>query len=561
MKRDFLQGCRPAALLSAQALFFSSVAIAAPESEAIIHQQERQRALEKQLQPATPDVRLSPPATGSSRLHFPDENPCFPLQRILLKGKEDFPHWLPLQRLANQASGRCLGAQGINLLMSALQNLLIDRGYVTSRVLAPAQDLTQGSLTLQLFAGKASAVSLTPQSGRYVNLWTALPTRVGTLFDLRDVEQGLENLQRLPTVTAEMSLSPGAKPGESDVSIDWQQRKMWRLGASLDDAGATSTGRIQGGVTFYLDNPLSLSDLFYVSVSHDLARGADKNSKNLTGHYSVPFGYWQLGMTASKYRYLQTVAGRYADVRYSGVSQSLNGQLSRVLHRTGSQKTTFSWDLLTRQTRSYLDDTEIGVQRSHTSAWRLGLQHRHYIGAATLDAGISYQRGTRWFGAIPAPSEAWGEGTALAKILQLNGQFSVPFTLSAQRFSFTSQYLRQMSSTPLTPQDRFSIGSRWTVRGFDGERSLSADSGWTVRNDIGWATPVPAQQLYLAVDYGETGSRGSDLQGRHLAGGAVGLRGSALNTGYDLFAGVPLAKPAGYHTSGASFGFNLSWNY
>ncbi|MEI7100612.1 ShlB/FhaC/HecB family hemolysin secretion/activation protein, partial [Klebsiella pneumoniae] len=88
----------------------------------------------------------------------------------------------------------------------------------------------------------------------------------------------------------------------------------------------------------------------------------------------------------------------------------------------------------------------------------------------------------RWFGAQPAPEEQWGEATALSKILQFNAQLNLPFALGGQNFRFTSRYQRQMSSTPLTSPDMFSIGNRWTVRGFDGERTLTASHGWYVRD-------------------------------------------------------------------------------
>lgn len=537
---------------------------AATATEQDIIQQQRQKAIEAQLQPPTPDVRLSMSTSGASRVSFPEEATCFTIQHITLNGLKDFPGWLPLQRLANQGQGHCLGVKGINLLMRVLQNRMIDSGYVTSRVLAPPQDLTKGTLTLQLLAGKISHIGVTDSSDRYVTLATALPSREGKLYDLRDTEQALENLQRLPTVQADMALIPGSAPGESLMAVQWNQSKMWRLGASLDDSGSNTTGRYQGGLTLYLDNPLSLSDMLYVSLSHNLQSGHDKGTKNFTGSYSVPFGYWMAGITTSDYSYNQTVAGAFTDYQYSGKSKSLNGNLSRVLHRNGSQKTTLSYDVITRETRNFINDTEIDVQRRQTSAWRLGLQHRHYIGSATLDAGISYQRGTRWFGAQPAPEEYWGEATALSRIVQLNARLAVPFSLLNQRFSFTTQYLRQMSNTPLTPQDQFAIGNRWSVRGFDGQRTLNADEGWYLRNDIGWATSLPSQELYLALDYGEVGGRNSGqdyLVGKHLAGSAVGLRGYALRTSYDLFAGIPLSKPAGYQTSGLTLGFILNWSY
>lgn len=537
-------------------------ALAAEPDDQFIIQQQRQRAIEQQLTPPVPDVRLSEPSSAYGRIDFPTETPCFAIQRVEISGKDALPRWLPLQHIASQAEGRCLGGKGINLLMSTLQNRIVDHGWITTRVLAPSQDLKSGTLKLALVPGNIRHVKLTDDSDDYIQLYSAFPAHEGKLLDLRDIEQGLENLQRLPTVEANMEIVPGEKPGESDVVITRKQSKMWRLGLSLDDSGTETTGRYQGGATLSLDNPFSLSDLLYVSASHDLDNKGGKGSKNYTGHYSVPFGYWMLGITGSDYDYHQTVAGDNADYRYSGKSKNLNVQLSRVLHRSGSQKTSFTYEVMGRETRSYIDDTEVGVQRRQTAAWRAGLQHRHYIGQATLDAGISYQRGTRWFGAQPAPEEYVGEATALSKIIQLSAGLDLPFELGSQHFRYNVQYQRQSSNTPLTPQEQFAIGNRWTVRGFDGERTLSASHGWYVRNDIAWRTPVPNQELYLGADYGEVGGYSSEpLIGKHLAGGVVGLRGSAFNTGYDLFAGRPFSKPDGFRTSSATLGFNLNWSW
>ncbi|WP_049611722.1 ShlB/FhaC/HecB family hemolysin secretion/activation protein, partial [Yersinia massiliensis] len=124
---------------------------------------------------------------------------------------------------------------------------------------------------------------LTPESDRHVTLFTAFPARAGHLLDLRDIEQGLENLQRIPTVQASMELIPGDAPGETDIALSWKQSKMWRLAASLDDSGTSSTGRYQGGATLFLDNPLSLSDQFYVSAGGSIKNRGEKGTNNLTG--------------------------------------------------------------------------------------------------------------------------------------------------------------------------------------------------------------------------------------------------------------------------------------
>jgi hemolysin activation/secretion protein len=526
-----------------------------------IHQQEQQRALQQSLTPEAPDVRLAPPVGALGRINFPQETPCFTLSQVRLSGTEALPHWLPLQRISNQAVGKCLGSEGINLLMSTLQNRLIDHGYITTRVLAPAQDLKSGVLQLVVIPGKIRKVDLTPDSNRYLSLYSAFPAHAGQLLDLRDIEQGLENLQRLPTVQADMEILPGEQPGESDIALQWKQEKMWRVAAGLDDSGTRSTGRYQGNATLSLDNPFALSDLFYISGTSSLPHKSGKSTGNVTGHYSVPFGYWMFGLTANSYQYNQTSAGLNGDYRYSGKSKNLDFQVSRLLHRNASQKTTLTYDVLARESRNYVNDTEIEVQRRQTAAWRLGLEHRRYISQATLDMGGSYQRGTRWFGATRAPEEYGGYATALSKIVQLSAQLDLPFAIANQKFRYNTRYQRQYSNTHLTPQDQFAIGNRWTVRGFDGELSLNADRGWFVRNDLAWA-PLPAQELYLGADYGEVGGNGTQyLVGKHLAGGAVGVRGRAFKVGYDLFASLPFSKPDGFSTDPVSLGFNLNWSY
>ncbi|GDJ25011.1 HecB-like protein [Escherichia coli] len=132
--------------------------------DTFIIQQQRQEALEQQLTPSAPDVRLSAPGSFAHKINFPVETPCFQIKQTELKGADALPHWLPLQKIANGAVGHCLGAKGINLLMSTLQNRLVDHGYVTTRVLAPSQDLKSGILRLVIIPGVVRHVRLTPDS-------------------------------------------------------------------------------------------------------------------------------------------------------------------------------------------------------------------------------------------------------------------------------------------------------------------------------------------------------------------------------------------------------------
>jgi len=520
-------------------------------------QNQRQQALQQTLAPDAADIRLLNKDPQPAFITYPAESPCFPVEQLTLSGEQYFPD-IDFQAYRDSTAGQCLGSTNINLLMSTLQNHLIDAGLVTSRVLAPAQDISSGQLVLQLLPG---IVRNKKTDGR-INLSTALPASEGELLDLRDIEQGLENLQRLPTVTADIQIAPGADPGESDLVVNWQQEKTWRVAVSADDAGSDSTGRNQGQITLFADNPLGLSDLFYVSLGSDVQSNNAFGTRSYTGHYSLPLGYWTLGFTASGYHYDQTVAGLNENIEYAGSSKSRSLDISRIIQRSAKSKTTISAGLTSRRSRNYIQDVEVEVQRRKNTYWTLGLNHRQYIDAATLDAAVTYRKGVRWLGADPAPEESTNSGTALPTIITPEFNLQLPFEFAAQRFRYQAKLTGQWTDSPLTAQDKFSIAGRYTVRGFDGQSSLAADKGWYLRNDIGWQIPSTNHELYLGVDYGEVRGRGSEfLLGKHLAGTVVGARGNIHGVGYELFAGSALSKPGGFRTDSTTYGFNLNWEF
>lgn len=110
-------------------------------------------------------------------------------------------------------------------------------------------------------------------------------------------------------------------------------------------------------------------------------------------------------------------------------------------------------------------------------------------------------------------------------------------------------------------QDRFSIGGRYTVRGFDGEMSLSGERGWLWHNELAWNVNGKGHQLYWALDGGRVSSLSENQLGHHLMGTALGLKGGWKGLYYDVFVGRPIRKPEGFRTSDAVLGFNLGYSF
>lgn len=539
-------------------------------AEAERQARERDQQRQQQLQPGT-DVRLTPEMPSAALQRLPEnEQPCFAIQRIRLQGTEGTPIRLERMRAAlaghngaDPPEGRCLGAQGINLLIARAQNDLIAQGFVTSRVLAPAQDLTTGELVLQVIPGRINRIRLADPQPR-ATLFNAFPGRAGDVLQLRDIEQGLENLKRVPTAEADIQIAPGEEPASSDVVVQWNQPSPWRVNLFADDSGSRSTGKYQGAATFSYDHALTLNDLLYVTASGDLGGGdaGNRGTRGLAAHYSVPFGYWLLAFNSTQNNYFQTVAGATQDYLYSGSSAMQDVRLSHLFYRDASNKSTWSVRGFARQSRNYIDDTEIEVQRRRVGGYELGVQQRSFVGRSILDGSLAYRRGTGAFRANEAPEEAFGEGTHQFKLWTAQLQIQTPFNVGTQPFEYLGTWRWQTSQTPLTPQDRFSIGGRYTVRGFDGERSLTGDRGWLFRNELSTPVAGSAQRVYAAIDHGQVdGPSTAALVGRQLTGVAAGLRGQLAGVQYDVFVGAPLDKPQGFRTASVTAGFALSFQF
>lgn len=538
-----------------------------PAAQEIRRQQERERILREQ-QETTPDVRLEGDAAPLADRLPVDESPCFQIRRIALEGDEaDRFQWAldAADPAGDRATGSCLGTHGVNVTLKRVQNAIIGRGFVTTRILAAPQDLKQGTLTLTVAPGRIRSVRFAEGAPSGATAWNAVPASPGDLLNLRDIEQALENFQRLPTVTADIQIAPaqgeGAGPGESDLVIAWQQRAPARLNLTLDDAGSPPTGKLQGGATVSLDNPLRWNDLFYVNFGHDVLNGGNKGTSSRTVHYDVPFGYWLLGATVSNYDYHQEVAGAYETYVYSGSSSNAELQLSRLFYRNATIKVGAYGRGWRRESDNFIDDTEVLVQRRRTAGWELGLTYKQFIGTATFDARLAYRRGTGAFGSLAAPEEAFGEGTSRPGLVSADMQLSIPFQWGSQRLRYSGSWRAQWDRTPLVPQDRFAIGGRYTVRGFDGDLSLSGERGWLLRNDLGLVLGG-GQELYLGVDYGHIGGPSTQWQvGDELAGAVLGLRGGHGRLTWDLFFGAPVYEPDGFATAYTTTGFSLGWAY
>ncbi len=541
------------------------------------NQQQRRDAQQREAAVSAPAV-LSTVTKIEAFPALPTETPCFRIDRFAL----DVPDTLPAAAHAKGASalpldpfafarewldhykGQCVGKQGIDILSKALQQAVLSRGYVTTRVLVPQQDLSTGTLSFALVPGLVREVRLADHSmwGTWKN---AFPVSGGDLLNMRDLEQGLEQMKRVASQDVDMKIEPTEIPGESDVVVSVRRSKPWTFVASVDNSGTSSTGKWQGNISLGIDNPLGLNDVFTVGANQDLSFG-DKSlgSHGFNGSYSIPFGYWTATLSGNTNTYYQNIAAVNQTIVSSGNSQTAALRIARVLSRGQNDVLGGYVQLSKRFGDSFIDDTTIPTQKRNNTFLELGATDRHYFGAAQFDGTLAYRQGIGGLGATPDP---YVDGpTYRFHMAVLDANLSVPFAVANQSFRYVTTFHGQFTNDTLFYIDDLTIGSRYTVRGFDGETMLAAERGFYWRNELQWPVFQTGQTLYAGIDYGRVfGPNTALLAGTQLAGAVIGIRGGVptkyVGVSYDLFAGTPIYKPGGFPTARWTVGFQITGQF
>jgi hemolysin activation/secretion protein len=555
--------------------------------------QDEQRQQTEDRASVRPSVQTGIPAVPAVDLaSLPQETPCFPVRELHVLHNPF--GWLDAQ--LQPAIGACIGKQAVQIIQEAANNALIERGYITSRVLIPEQNLASGVLNVEVIAGRVSAVRVAtaddgtnssamqsaapstdaataalgkvPAVGPEIG-WSrmVLPTYPGAIYNPRDIDQALESVRRLSgQADTAFDIQPGATLGESVVVVkpaaDPLSGKRWHATIGADNYGIDSTGRYELNGTFTFDSPLHLYDqlTFSGSTNTDFTDHL-KASRSGSVNWNVPLGYASVFVNASTSRYLQTVAGYSEPAQYRGDSAEVNAGIGYVPYRSASARTSAQVKLYHRFNHAYLLDQPIEYQTRDLIGVEATLAHQQYVGAAVVSAGVGWRQTLLGESKLPGVALDDPDWNGKTRILSGNVQATIPFALASQVLRYSGQFNWQHAYSPLIPNDDFTIGSPYTVRGFDGQTTLAAESGWVWRNELGLS--IAGQMPFVAFDAGRvSGPNVQYLAGQTLMGTALGMRGhlpaslyAAIN--YEVTLGWPVVKPRGF-PSGPALMFQAS---
>ena len=364
-----------------------------------------------------------------------------------------------LERIARPYKDKELSLSDINKLINAMNQSLMARGFSTSRIVVPEQNLSSGELRLVLQIGYIGTVRFA--EGNDMLYWKNLfPFHEGDILNVRDIEQGIEQAKRLPSQDISVQLLPSDQPQRTDVVLTVKRGKNFYGTISVDDSGLEDTGKLQWYTSIGIDQPFHKNDMLRIGMNLDGAQdGYEKGTRGHNISYIYPYGRHTFSFSYQRSKYHQTVESIPYNFISAGDSNISTLSWDYVLHRSAAMKTSMDIRLRKRNSHSFLNDVELPIQAMHQTSMEVGFAERLYLQRNTLYFRLAHRFGLGWLGAQKEKTYPDAPKT-LYRMWLLDVDFVHPFELGHHPATFTTSFHGQytkdskLSLSEYQPQSR-----------------------------------------------------------------------------------------------------------
>ncbi|CNI03045.1 ShlB/FhaC/HecB family hemolysin secretion/activation protein [Yersinia pekkanenii] len=372
---------------------------------------------------------------------------------------------------------QCIGSENVNLLARELTQIYLSKGYIMARVQFVPPD-AEGELGLDITEG---FIEKFESDDPELNGESLFPNMIGNPLNITQLDQGLDQANRLPSNQITVDILPGTVAGGSILKLSNTRSKPWHITTSLDNYGNKSTGEWLSRNSFSFDNPLGLSDSISLSLTSTLDNPEKNHSRAYSLFYSVPYGALTFSGFASYSEYLYPVQLQFNTIELQGKTQQHGLRTDYVFYRDQEQINGLSAQLTYKQAENYLNDQKIAISSPTLTVFELGVNHLHILPTGIFNVNVSLEQGLSWLGADKNLTASHQDSQfTKAKAAVTSNQY---FKLFDDFYLFSNQFYGQYTRDRLPGVEWLSVTDSNAVRGFS-RNTLSADKGWYLQNTL-----------------------------------------------------------------------------
>lgn len=450
---------------------------------------------------------FAPPAGG----------PCFTIRSVKVRGYETLGQMPQGQR---ELVGRCSTAADIAAALNRINAAYQARGFITTRAYVPEQDIADGELEIVVVPGTIEGYVYGDGRISDRRIAAAFPTGRGDLLNLRDLEQGLDNMNGPRSTRAKFQLVPGEKAGGSFIQVIAEDGRRMRASLETRNNGFETTGEVKTTATASFDNLVWLNDQTSLTLTTTPFDPRGKRfSDAVAFNTSVPWGKWSFGLDAGYSRYFFILDGVNQTYPVEGHTSHVALSAERLLMRDQTTKAYAYGDVKISASRSYIEGFEIESQHRDLTIGTLGLRGEKQLSEGKLTWDFGTKAGLGIISHTPVKSAIDERFT----LFFANLDYEQPL---GETLVYRGAFSAQFSNDVLPGSEQFSIGGWGSVRGFHDD-SMYGDSGLYLRNSVVWTAwkgNGVEVRLEPGIDFGLIEpSLFRDWDQHHLIGASLGV--------------------------------------
>jgi hemolysin activation/secretion protein len=449
--------------------------------------------------------------------------------------------------------GRTLTTEDLERMRLALTLLYVNRGYITSGAVIPDQDVTLGTITIQIIEGTLTRIVVVGSVWfRECYLCVLVGLGARTALAIAPLQERLQLLQqdsRLERINAE--LRPGDHRGESILNLRVKEASPWKAWLEFNNYQTPVVGAERGLATIAHQNLTGHGDPF--SFTYGYSRGVNPI---IDTAYTLPITKYDTTITGSYRRNDFIVIDesfRFLDLKAQ--AEIIGFTLRQPIYKTQSDEfaVAITGERLYNKVTSAFDQqglpslfipgsSDTGVNT--VSALRFIQEYVHRTSNSVVAVRSRFSVGIDVLGATNN-SSALPDGQFFSWLGQVQGIRRVDEWGGVQ---FLGQMSLQLANDRLFPLEQIPVGGRFSVRGYR-ENTLIRDNAFLASVEsriplLTFPTGEPRLQFAQFVDMGRAwNAKGGTPDPDTLASVGLGIRWSLLpqeRARFELYWGVPL---------------------
>jgi hemolysin activation/secretion protein len=361
------------------------------------HTQDHERRINENLkQPFAPYQDNS-----SQNIEENSTYACIPIYLIVVSGVTELND-KEIEATTEPFKNECLTATMIEDLLRRVTALYHAKGFITSRAALkmPQEFSKDGILEIVVTEGWIEKILFNKNTIRdRIQSRMAFGDIAGEKLNIQDIDNAIEQINRLSSQNATIQIEPGADIGASVIAVKTQPKDSVQLSLNYRDEGRKLEDKAVLTSALLIENPLALNDRLRISYSQKEDDSSRRYERGRSFSYTFPYAFWLFDLTHSNSKYLSTIKGSALTFKSSGFVETTSLNANRLLFRDQRQKMAVDFMVEQRINKSFINKTLIEVASAKVANARLNFNYLRYIDSGLIYIDIGAKKGVDWFGA------------------------------------------------------------------------------------------------------------------------------------------------------------------